>query len=271
VRDLEPAGDLDAPAFQLSKRLLEVLDAVDEHRLISLQVTGKQHRGRALGQLDHRDPGPERLDGKDQRAVERFGVMGYVPRDVATRQVDEVKIVEQAREPTPMASLPYIDEHACEIEDSPERVWRALLATVRGTPRPPGWLSAAWGLEHRRRIGAWDASVAVGDTVPGFVAAEVDAPRGLALRGRHRFSDYELRFELEPTAGGRTRLRAKTFAAFPGLKGQAYRTVVITSGAHRVAVRRILGRVGRMAEQRLPAGPPPPSDENDRGRQGERR
>ena len=147
-----------------------------------------------------------------------------------------------------MEQLPYIDQYARQIDASPEEVWRALLATVRRiSPSLPGWLAAAWGLQHLSVAGQWDANVSVGSTVPGFAAAEVELSQLLALRGIHRFSDYELRFEIQPVADGRTRLSATTFAAFPGAKGRVYHALVIGSGGHRIAVRRILANVTRRA------------------------
>ncbi len=147
-----------------------------------------------------------------------------------------------------MQALPYIDTHARRIPAAPEQVWRALLVTLRNTmPTPPWWLATAWGLEPRRRSGVWDTAVESGESVPGFAVDEVAAPRLLRLRGRHRFSDYELRFELEPIASGGTRLSARSSAAFPGVTGRIYRTLVIDSGGHRVAVGRILARVARRA------------------------
>ncbi len=122
------------------------------------------------------------------------------------------------------------------------------MSTLRGALSLPTWLSSAWGLEHSARTGSWDRTVLVGDTVPGFVVAEVAEPRLLTLRGRHRFADYELRFEIDSPLGRAAQLRATSSAAFPGLKGRIYRTVVIASGGHRIAVRRILARVARSVE-----------------------
>jgi hypothetical protein len=106
-----------------------------------------------------------------------------------------------------------------------------------------------WGLEQPTRTAAWGAALAVGDTVPGFAVAELEPGRLLALRGRHRFSDYELRFELDQPVEDRTRLRATSSAEFPGVKGLVYRSLVIGTRGHRVAVRRILGSVARRAER----------------------
>jgi hypothetical protein len=91
-----------------------------------------------------------------------------------------------------------------------------------------------------------------GDTLPGFEVAEVAAPQLLVLRGGHRFAQYELRFELERPDSSRTRLRAQTHAAFPGLSGAGYRALVIGTGGHRIAVRRMLARVAERAERPQP-------------------
>lgn len=149
-----------------------------------------------------------------------------------------------------MTTLPFIDEHATEIDASPDRVWAAIVSTVRRIPpRLPGWVTAAWGLDPARGTGDWNEAVTIGDSVPGFTAAAIDPGHTLALQGRHRFASYELRFELKPGCAGRTRLSAQTRAAFPGLAGRVYRAMVIGTGGHRIAVRRILGRIRLTAER----------------------
>jgi hypothetical protein len=150
----------------------------------------------------------------------------------------------------PRSDPSYIDEHAREIDASPQQIWRALLFTLgHGFLKLPGWLTAAWGLEHSGRSPTWEGAVSIGDTVPGFIVAEVAPAHLLALRGRHRFADYELRFELRPAGPGATRLSAITCAAFPGLTGRLYRALVIGSGGHRVAVRRLLTSVERRSQR----------------------
>ena len=148
-----------------------------------------------------------------------------------------------------MSALPFIDEHDAQIGASAEQVWAALVASVsRLTPQLPRWLVAAWGLDPAGRSGGSKEALAVGDSVAGFRTAAIDPGHALALRGRHRFAEYELRFELEPLPTGDTRLRAQTNASFPGLKGAVYRALVIGSGGHRVAVGGTLARIGRRAE-----------------------
>lgn len=148
-----------------------------------------------------------------------------------------------------MSALPFIDEYDRRIDAATEYVWPALVATVgRITPELPRWLATAWGLDPSRRSGEWAESVSVGDSVPGFTATGIEQGQTLALRGSHRFAEYELRFELEPASAGQTRLRALTSADFHGLRGRIYRALVIGTGGHRIAVGRILTRVSRRVQ-----------------------
>ncbi len=88
-----------------------------------------------------------------------------------------------------------------------------------------------------------------GSTVPGFIVVRVVEPAVLALQGEHRFSRYGLIFGLEPTKDENTLLRAESRAEFPGLKGRAYKTLVIGTRGHVLAVNRILRAVRRRAER----------------------
>jgi hypothetical protein len=135
-----------------------------------------------------------------------------------------------------MESLPYIDEHRTRVGASPERTWYAVVQLARGRlARPaPAAFVALWRLEP----------------ASGFAVAEETAPRHLALRGRHRFSRYELAFDVAPGPDGVT-LSARTSAVFPGIAGRAYRALVIGSGGHRIIVRRMLAQIARSAERAL--------------------
>lgn len=125
-----------------------------------------------------------------------------------------------------MERLPYIDEHAIAIVANRADTWSALLRVMCRDPQ--------------------DAT-----TVPfGFVLDEARAPARFALKGRHWFAVYRWVFELDELDGARTRLRAATWAAFPGIHGKAYRALVIGSGGHRVAVRWTLKRVAANAYSR---------------------
>lgn len=136
-----------------------------------------------------------------------------------------------------MEPLPFVDVHQRQVAATPEATWTALRGFVaRRLTRPaPAAFVALWRLEP----------------VAGFAVAEEDAPRRLVLRGRHRFSRYELAFEVVPGPGGVT-LSGRTSAAFPGVAGAVYRALVIGSGGHRLAVRGMLERVARAAEGTVP-------------------
>ncbi|WP_204080365.1 hypothetical protein [Mycobacterium riyadhense] len=125
-----------------------------------------------------------------------------------------------------MKRLPYIDEHAIWLRTSAEEAWSALLSKMCRDPNDP-------------------------TTVPlGFRLEEATAPQRLALKGRHMFAVYRLVFELDPDGPG-VRLRALTWAAFPGLRGKVYRALVIGSGGHRIVVRRMLKRIAAAARPRV--------------------
>ncbi len=118
-----------------------------------------------------------------------------------------------------MERLPYIDEHAITVAASREDTWSALLRVMCRDPHDPS-------------------------TVPaGFVLDEAQRPARFALKGRHPFAIYRWVFELDAEAPQRTRLRAATWADFPGPHGRVYRALVIGTGGHRIAVRRTLKRI----------------------------
>jgi hypothetical protein len=132
----------------------------------------------------------------------------------------------------PALDLPFVDEHARAVAAPPDRTWAALDDYVaRLTTLPHGLL---W-----RLLG----------TVPrsGFEVVATDAPREVTLGGRHRFSTYRLVFRVAPDGDG-CRLHALTYAAFPGVRGRAYRTVLMLSTGHRRATRRMLQQVAHGAE-----------------------
>lgn len=142
--------------------------------------------------------------------------------------------------------LPHVDEHAVVVEASPERVWSALGEVLwpahSGRARPIGRALGA------RPLDSTGDALTVGATLVGFRVARADAPVELALEGAHRFSRYALIFRLDALPAERTRLRAETRAAFPGAAGRAYRALVIGTGGHVVAVRRMLRAARRRAE-----------------------
>ena len=126
-----------------------------------------------------------------------------------------------------MERLPYIDEYAIPVDADAATTWAAVLRVLCRDPLDP-------------------------TTVPtGFVLDEATPYEQFALRGRHWFAAYRLVFQLSPLTDAptpRTRLAAQTWAAFPGFKGRIYRGLVIGSGGHGVVVRRMLQRIGAVAE-----------------------
>ncbi len=89
----------------------------------------------------------------------------------------------------------------------------------------------------------------IGSTIPGFVVARAIPPAVMALLGEHRFARYALIFRITETLAGPVRLSAETRAEFPGARGRAYRTLVIGTRGHVVAVHSILRSVRRAAER----------------------
>lgn len=133
---------------------------------------------------------------------------------------------------TAAQDLPFVDDHSRSVAAPVERTWTALQGYVDGLVANPHPVL-------RRVLG----------TVPrtGFEVIDNAAPHGLVLGGRHRFSTYRLVFRNEPEGDG-SRLHAVTYAEFPGLRGRAYRTMLIASTGHRRAVERMLRAVAREAE-----------------------
>jgi hypothetical protein len=142
--------------------------------------------------------------------------------------------------------LPLVDEHALTLGAPGEAAWEAILDVARRSfsGSPAELLAGLLGCEERRAGGSPGE---LGSTVPGFRVARSVPPRELALRGRHRFSEYSLVFRVDDLGGGRSRVRAETRAEFPGRAGAVYRALVIGTRGHRVAVRRILRAVARRA------------------------
>ena len=144
-----------------------------------------------------------------------------------------------------MGSLPFIDEHGERIDAPAEVVWAALLEVLRrafGGGAPVAWIL---GCDPAR--GTAEFAGRPGEAVSGFRVVESEPGHRLALGGRHRFATYALTFVLDGQS-----LRARTHAAFPGLRGRLYRALVLGTGGHRLVTRRLLRRVAvrtrRLAE-----------------------
>lgn len=131
----------------------------------------------------------------------------------------------------PAPQLPFVDEYVIRIAAPPDAVWTAVHR----------YAERALHLGKRHPL-----ALLLGTEPPsGFAIEQEQAPRLLDLTGRHRFSRYRLTFEVAAQDDGETLLAARTHAAFPGPHGRVYRTLVIASGLHGVAVRGMLASIQR--------------------------
>lgn len=122
-----------------------------------------------------------------------------------------------------MEQLFYIDEHAITVEANRADTWSALLRMMCRDPDDP-------------------AGVPI-----GFVLDEARPLERFALKGRHLFAVYRWVFELDAEEAGQTRVRSATWANFPGVHGKIYRALVISSGLHKIVVRRSLKNIAAEA------------------------
>ncbi|MEV2215237.1 hypothetical protein AB0H86_28040 [Streptomyces sp. NPDC050997] len=147
-----------------------------------------------------------------------------------------------------IALLPHVDEHTTVVAAEPAAVWRGIGDVLDRS------FASVRSARYARLLGCADRTVsgprpvAEGSTFQGLRVAAARPGRELVLVGRHRFSTYALVFRLDEAGPGRTRLRAETRARFPGPVGGLYRLLVIGTGGHAVAVRRLLSAVRRGAE-----------------------
>jgi hypothetical protein len=150
-----------------------------------------------------------------------------------------------------IAALPHIDEHSTVIAAGTDDVWRGLGETLDRS------FSHAGMAGYARLVGCADCTasgprpLAEGSTIPGFRVVAAVPGRELILEGRHRFSTYALIFRLDPLSPGRSRLRAESRAAFPGLTGALYRGLVVRTGGHVLGTQRLLAAIRRRSEPEL--------------------
>jgi hypothetical protein len=146
-------------------------------------------------------------------------------------------------------ALPYLDEHATAIAADVDDVWPVLVETLERS------FSRAGAAGYARIVGCADVGasgprpLAEESVVQGFRVVAAVRGSELVLEGSHRFSSYGLIFRLEEVSSGRSRLRAETRAEFPGVTGSLYRLLVVGTGGHVVAVRRLLSDVKRRLEK----------------------
>jgi hypothetical protein len=150
---------------------------------------------------------------------------------------------------TAVAQLPRIDDHAIVVDAPVAETWAAVLDELdRATSGP---LAAPYARVVRCKPSRPSGTrpLSAGSTVPGFAVTSAVAEEELVLTGHHMFSSYELIFRLRSAGQGRTEIRAESRAAFPGVHGQLYRLLVIGTGFHVIAVRRLLGSIRQRAAE----------------------
>jgi hypothetical protein len=138
-----------------------------------------------------------------------------------------------------MPDLPYIDEHARAVTTGAEATRHAVVRTLRAEFSGGAPFARALGATPADVNGDWSGSGEIrGATLPGFTVVEARYPSRIELAGKHRFSRYRLVILIDED-----RVRAQTYAEFPGALGRMYKALVIGSRAHRFVVRRMLRRI----------------------------
>jgi hypothetical protein len=84
------------------------------------------------------------------------------------------------------------------------------------------------------------------DPPHAFAVVDEQRPHLVVVAGKHRFSRYGIVFRIAACAAGST-LSAETRAEFPGVSGRTYRALVIGTGGHVVATRRMLRSIAAAA------------------------
>jgi hypothetical protein len=148
------------------------------------------------------------------------------------------------------SQLPYLDEHTTAIAAGIDDVWLVLIETLDRTFSRIHATSYARAIRCADPTASGPRPLAEGSTIPGFRVAAATPGSELVLEGRHRFSTYALIFRLEQVNAGRSRLRAESRAAFPGLAGRVYRLLVVGTGGHVIATRRLLSAIASRSESR---------------------
>jgi hypothetical protein len=147
-----------------------------------------------------------------------------------------------------IASLPYLDEHATVITAGVDEIWRSLGETLDRSFSRLGMARYARLVGSAYCTASGPRPLAEGSTFPGFRVVSAVPGRELVLEGCHRYSSYAMIFRLEQVSPGRSRLRAESRAAFPGLAGGLYRRIVIGTGGHVVGMKRLLSAIRHRSE-----------------------
>jgi hypothetical protein len=97
-----------------------------------------------------------------------------------------------------MEQPPYIDEHRQRVDAPADVVWAALLKVLRRELGGSAPTTRSLGCDPTQ--GTAEFAGRPGEAVPGFRVVEAESGWRLALRGRHRFSNYALTFVPTATA-----------------------------------------------------------------------
>jgi hypothetical protein len=149
----------------------------------------------------------------------------------------------------PVVALPHIDTHAVDIAAGVDRVWEVVAGSMERALSGRMARTYATVMRADDRTAEGPRPLVEGSSMPGFRVVRAVPPTELVLAGRHRLAEYEMVFELDEFAVERTRLSLTTNAAFRRGAGSAYRALVIGSGGHAVATRRLLTTLRRRAER----------------------
>lgn len=144
--------------------------------------------------------------------------------------------------------LPFIDRHSMEVAARPGTTWAALNEVLIKSLGSRSSALVARGLGCAETDEPGVQSLSEGATIPGFRVVTLEPWSQLTLAGEDRFSKYSMIFRLTTAGADGTDLSAETRAAFPGLKGSLFRSLVIGTRAHVLVVRRMLRAVKRQAE-----------------------
>jgi hypothetical protein len=150
----------------------------------------------------------------------------------------------------PTSQLPYLDEHQTAVAADVDDVWLVLIETLDRTFSRTHATGFARAIRCADHTASGPRPLAEGSTIPGFRVTAATPGSELVLEGRHRCSTYALIFRLQQVDAGRSLLRAESRAAFPGLAGGVYRLLVIGTGGHVVATRRLLSAIASRSEAR---------------------
>jgi len=168
-----------------------------------------------------------------------------VPRAWSRRSVSD-----SPRDRPHISQLPFIDVHATTIGAGVEQVWPVLLDTLDRSFGRPGAVRYARMVGCDPDTSSGPRPLTEGSTLPGFRVTATLPGSELVLQGRHRFSSYALILRLEPFDAGWSHLRAESRATFPDTAGALYRLLVVRTGGHAFAVRRLLSAVrGALTKQ----------------------